>query len=73
MRRAQADVWGFFSDASLYGMEVYTISGTRGPAMAYYVPMLSALRLLLPADAPAAVWRLFCFGTWGGAVLVYWP
>ena len=44
----QSDVWRFFEEASSYGREVYTRNGRRGPALAYYTPTLSAIRVLLP-------------------------
>ena len=44
----QSDVWQFFEEASSYGREVYTRKGRRGPALAYYMPTLSAIRVLLP-------------------------
>jgi len=40
----------------LYGTEVLTLGGSRGPSVSYYVPFLSAMQLLLPVpshDTPA--------------------
>lgn len=60
----QSDVWACFDEASLFGREFYTLGGSRGPSLAYYVPSLSALHLLLPhrqerAHAqPASLYRL---------------
>lgn len=48
----QADVWRCFEESSLYGREIYTRSGRRGPALAYYTPTLSAIRVLLPCEKP---------------------
>ena len=45
-------MWQFYEEASSYGKEVYTRSGRRGAALAYYWPMLSAVRLLGPALEP---------------------
>ena len=42
---AQADLWQFYLEPSLYGREVPTAGGARGPGRAYYVPMLSGLQL----------------------------
>lgn len=47
----QADVWEFFHQPGLYGQEVVTEGGRRGPARAYYLPSLSAMQLFLPAKA----------------------
>ena len=41
----QADLWQFYLEPSLYGREVPTAGGARGPGRAYYVPMLSGLQL----------------------------
>ncbi|KAG1679484.1 hypothetical protein FOA52_011083 [Chlamydomonas sp. UWO 241] len=46
-------VWRFFEDHSVYGREVYTLGGARGPSMCYFVPYLSAIQLFEPADPPA--------------------
>ena len=61
---AQSDVWACFDEASLFGREFYTLGGSRGPSLAYYVPSLSALHLLLPHrperahSQPASLYRL---------------
>lgn len=47
----QADVWEFFRRSGLYGQEIATHGGKRGPACAYYLPSLSAMQLFLPAEA----------------------
>lgn len=44
----QGDVWQWFLEPSLYGTEVLTLGGSRGPSVSYYVPYLSAMQLLLP-------------------------
>ncbi len=41
----QGDLWEFYREASLYGQEVFTCGGARGPAHAYFVPLLSGLQL----------------------------
>ncbi len=41
----QLDVWQFYLEPSLYGREVPTAGGSRGPGRAYYVPMLSGMQL----------------------------
>ncbi|KAK9831111.1 hypothetical protein WJX74_003657 [Apatococcus lobatus] len=46
-----ADVWRFFQQPSLYGQEIITQGGKRGPARAYYLPSLSAMQLFLPTEA----------------------
>jgi hypothetical protein len=43
-----ADVWRFYQEPSLYGREVYTLGGTRGPSWSYFVPYLSAVQLFVP-------------------------
>ena len=43
--RLQLDVWQFYLEPSLYGREVPTAGGARGPGRAYYVPMLSGMQL----------------------------
>ena len=45
-------MWDFFRQPSLYGREILTHGGRRGPARAYYLPSLSAMQLFLPAEAP---------------------
>ena len=37
----------------MYGTEIVTLGGSRGPSVSYYVPYLSAMQLLLPVP-PAA-------------------
>ena len=37
----------------MYGTEIVTLGGSRGPSVSYYVPYLSAMQLLLPLP-PAA-------------------
>lgn len=32
----------------MFGREFYTLGGSRGPSLAYFVPSLSACQLLLP-------------------------
>lgn len=44
----QADIWEWFLEPSLFGTEVLTLGGSRGPSVSYYVPYLSAMQLLLP-------------------------
>ena len=41
-------MWQWFLEPSLYGTEVLTLGGSRGPSVSYYVPYLSAMQLLLP-------------------------
>ena len=41
-------------DGSTYGKEVYTLGGSRGPSLAYFVPSLSAMQLFLPARRESA-------------------
>ena len=48
--RLQADVWAFFERPSLFGQEVVTLGGPRGPAASYYLPYLSAVQLFAPAE-----------------------
>ena len=48
----QGDLWKWFLEPSLYGTEVLTLGGSRGPSVSYYVPYLSAVQLLLPVPAP---------------------
>ncbi len=45
-------MWAFFDRPSMYGQEIATQGGKRGPARAYYLPSLSAMQLFLPAEAP---------------------
>lgn len=47
----QADVWRFYTGPSLFGQEVVTLGGPRGPAASYYLPYLSAVQLFAPAPA----------------------
>lgn len=47
----QGDIWKWFLEPSLYGTEVLTLGGSRGPSVSYYVPYLSAVQLLLPVPA----------------------
>lgn len=54
------DLWAFYIEASVYGQEVFTCGGARGPAHAYFVPLLSGLQLFASVaagdveDAPPA-------------------
>lgn len=48
------DIWKFYLEPSVYGQEVATLSGQRGPSTAYFVPYLSAVQLYLPAADPLA-------------------
>ncbi|KAL0053045.1 hypothetical protein WJX82_000107 [Trebouxia sp. C0006] len=48
------DLWQWYLEPSLYGTEVLTMGGSRGPSVSYYVPYLSAMQLLLPLDNNAA-------------------
>lgn len=67
--RPQADLWAFYLEASVYGQEVFTCGGARGPAHAYFVPLLSGLQLFasvppgemgeMPDPPPAGGERLF--------------
>lgn len=43
------DIWKFYHEPSLYGREVWTLGGQRGPSHAYFVPYLSAMQLFTPA------------------------
>lgn len=38
----------------MYGTEIVTLGGSRGPSVSYYVPYLSAMQLLLPLPPAAA-------------------
>lgn len=40
-------------EPSLYGTDVLTLGGSRGPSVSYYVPYLSAMQLLLPVLPPS--------------------
>eukprot|EP00798_Chlamydomonas_sp_ICE-L_P015679 gene15679-21784_t len=42
------DVWRFYLEPSIYGREVYTLGGSRGPSLCYFVPYLSAIQLFTP-------------------------
>lgn len=44
----QGDLWQWFLEPSLYGTDVLTLGGSRGPSVSYYVPYLSAMQLLVP-------------------------
>lgn len=46
--RLQGDLWQWFLEPSLYGTDILTMGGSRGPSVSYYVPYLSAMQLLLP-------------------------
>ena len=48
----QGDVWNWFLEPSLYGTDILTLGGSRGPSVSYYVPYLSAMQLLLPVPEP---------------------
>ena len=52
----QGDLWQWYLEPSLYGTEIVTLGGSRGPSVSYYVPYLSAMQLLLPLppEAPAS-------------------
>jgi Protein of unknown function (DUF789) len=50
----QADIWNWYEEASLYGREIFTLGGTRGASLSYYVPFLSGMQLFVPETAPAA-------------------
>ena len=52
--KLQGDLWQWYLEPSLYGTEVLTMGGSRGPSVSYYVPYLSAMQLLLPLDNNAA-------------------
>eukprot|EP00873_Tetraselmis_striata_P034540 jgi/Tetstr1/454804/TSEL_041684.t1 len=41
-------VWDWFNEPSVFGQGVYTMGGTRGASMSYYVPFISAIRLFTP-------------------------
>lgn len=45
----QGDLWQFYDVPSLFGQEVVTLGGPRGPAASYYLPYLSAVQLFVPA------------------------
>ncbi|KAL3150524.1 hypothetical protein ABBQ32_000341 [Trebouxia sp. C0010 RCD-2024] len=51
--RFQGHLWQWYLEPSLYGTEIVTLGGSRGPSISYYVPYLSAMQLLLPLP-PAA-------------------
>ena len=40
-----ADLWIFFEHGSLFGAPVHTAGSALGPSTAYFVPLLSAMRL----------------------------
>ena len=50
--KLQGDLWQWFLEPSLYGTDVLTLGGSRGPSVSYYVPYLSAMQLLLPVPSP---------------------
>ena len=50
----QGDLWQWYLEPSLYGTEVLTLGGSRGPSVSYYVPYLSAMQLLLPLPSIGA-------------------
>ncbi len=52
--KLQGDLWQWYLEPSLYGTEVLTMGGSRGPSVSYYVPYLSAMQLLLPLDHNAS-------------------
>ncbi|GFH20126.1 uncharacterized protein HaLaN_17201, partial [Haematococcus lacustris] len=43
-------VWRFYAEPSVYGREVYTLGGARGPSLCYFVPYLSAIQLFTAAS-----------------------
>ena len=49
----QAHLWSFYEAASVFGKEVHTTGGSRGPSRAFFVPSLSAMQLFAPADSSA--------------------
>lgn len=49
----QAQLWSFYDEASVFGKEVHTTGGSRGPSRAFFVPSLSAMQLFMPADGSA--------------------
>ena len=49
----QAQLWSFYDEASVFGREVQTTGGGRGPSRAFFVPSLSTMQLFMPADGSA--------------------
>lgn len=47
----QAHLWSFYEEASVFGKEVHTTGGSRGPSRAFFVPSLSAMQLFVYADS----------------------
>ncbi|GAB4817490.1 hypothetical protein N2152v2_004536 [Parachlorella kessleri] len=47
-----ADVWRFYEVPSMFGQEVVTLGGPRGPAASYYLPYLSAVQLFCSGAEP---------------------
>lgn len=41
-------MWSFYEEASVFGKEVHTTGGSRGPSRAFFVPSLSAMQLFVP-------------------------
>lgn len=49
----QGHLWQWYLEPSLYGTEIVTLGGSRGPSVSYYVPYLSAMQLLVPLPSAA--------------------
>lgn len=45
----QGDVWNFYMNASIFGLEIPTRQGPRSSTSAIYIPLLSGCRIFLPA------------------------
>ncbi len=56
---AQGDVWEFYREPSMFGREVETLGGPRGPSTSYFVPYLSALQIFTPIDQVGIVHEFF--------------
>ena len=43
-----SDLWNFFEQSSVFGLECACLGGPRGPSSCYFVPYLSAVHLFTP-------------------------
>jgi Protein of unknown function (DUF789) len=49
-----ADLWEWFEQPSLFGLPVRTTGSTLGESVAFFVPLLSAMRLYTSCGATAS-------------------
>lgn len=47
------DVWDTLKDASLFGLEIPTCGSILGRSTAYFVPLLSAMKLFTKSSVPS--------------------